>query len=81
MDPKPRVSDILHRYIRKDHLKVSIIPAIQVSGRAFTELQKNRGEVMSLSQSSVLGLSQIPRGLTHRAFLFFLFLSMVLLFF
>jgi hypothetical protein len=44
-DLEPRVSGILHLCIREDHLKVSIIPATQVSRRAFTELQKEKRRV------------------------------------
>lgn len=41
-DLLPRVSDILHLRIREDHLKVCIIPATQVGGRTFAELQKTK---------------------------------------
>lgn len=75
-DPEPRVSDILHLYIREYHLKVSIIPATQVSGRAFTELQKEQRRlykpvtVMSSWKAEIMtSLSQTPKDLTHRAFL------------
>lgn len=75
-DPEPRVSDILYLHIREDHLKVSIIPATQVSGRAFTVLQKEERRVyesvtvISSWRSEIMpSLSQIPKGLTHRAFL------------
>ena len=55
-DPEPRVSGILHLYVSKDHLKVSIIPATQVSSRAFTGLQKDRGEVTNVSHQFLVCL-------------------------
>lgn len=65
-DPEPTVSGILHLYIREYHLKVSIIPATQVSGRAFTELQKEEKiHYKTVSHQSLEGINyalcQTPR--------------------